>query len=159
MGKWTHLLGQYPERKLALKDLKEKCQKMTMDELEREVSKHHGRVKELKSQKSLAEQEYVAASEVLLERWADDGTQSIKREHLGQLVRTDDIRASIKDMAAFKQWAMEEQLEGLVQETVNANTLSSTMKVLLQEGKEIPECISLFIQSRVNVTKPKGVKP
>ena len=156
MGKWTHLLGQYPERKLALKDLKEKCQGMTMEALEKEVAKHHSTVKELKSQKSLAEQEYLAASEVLLERWSDDGTQSIKREHLGLLVRNDDVRARITDMTEFKAWAAEHDLSGVIQETVNANTLSSTMKVLLQEGSEIPECISLFIQSRVNVTQPKG---
>ena len=158
MGKWTHLIGQYPERKLALKDLRDKCAGMTMDELEREVAKHHKAVKLLKSQKALAEQEYVAASEVLLERWGDDGTQSIKRDHLGLLARTDDVRARITDMKAFKEWAQTKQLEGLVQETVNANTLSSTMKVLLQEGEDIPECISLFIQSRVNVTQPKGAK-
>jgi hypothetical protein len=156
MGKWTHLIGQYPERKLALKDLKEKCQKLSMDELEREVAQKQRRVKELKAEKALAEQEYVAASEALLERWSDDGTQSIKREHLGQLFRSDDVRARISDMVAFKEWAAAEQLEGLVQETVNANTLSSTMKVLIQEGKEIPECISLFIQSRVNVKTEGG---
>ena len=158
MGKWTHLLGQYPERKLALKALKDKCQDMSMQDLEKEVAKHHKRVKELKAQKSLAEQEYVAASEVLLEIWEADGTQSIKREHLGLLVRNDDVRASIKNMDEFKAWARENELGGIIQETVNANTLSSTMKTLLQEGTDIPDCISLFIQSRVNVTQPKGTK-
>jgi hypothetical protein len=157
MGKWTHLIGQYPERKLALKDLKEKCVELSMEDLEKEVAKHHSKVQELKSQKALAEQEYLASSEALLERWGEDGTQSIKRDHLGLLVRNDDIRARIINMDEFKAWAAEKQLEGLVQETVNANTLSSTMKVLLQEGEDIPECISLFIQSRVTVTKPKGV--
>ena len=156
MGKWTHLLGQYPERKLALKNLKDKCQDMSMQELEKEVARHHARVKELKAQKALAQQEYVAASEVLLEVWEVDGTQSIKREHLGLLVRNDDVRASIKNMGEFKAWARENELGGIIQETVNANTLSSTMKTLLQDGEDIPDCISLFIQSRVNVTQPKG---
>ena len=158
MGKWTHLLGQYPERKLALKALKDKCVELSMEELEKEVSKHHRRVKELKAQKSLAEQEYVAASEVLLEVWEVDGTQSIKREHLGLLVRNDDVRARITDMRAFSRWAKKNDLHGIIQATVNANTLSSTVKTLLQEGVDIPDCISLFIQSRVNVTQPKGTK-
>tara|TARA_R110000772_G_scaffold267971_3_gene393583 strand:+ start:20367 stop:20846 length:480 start_codon:yes stop_codon:yes gene_type:complete len=158
MGKWTHLIGEYPERKLALKDLKDKCEAMSMDELEREVAQHHKRLKELKSEKSLVEQQYVAASEALVERWQEDGTQSIKREHLGLLVRNDDVRARIIDMDEFKAWAKENQLADLVQETVNSNTLSSTVKTLLGEGTEIPECISLFIQSRVNVTQPKGAK-
>jgi hypothetical protein len=157
MGKWTHLLDSYPERKLALKSFKDLCLDMSMEELEREVARHHTDVKELKAKKSLSEQKYVAASEVLLERWREDGTQSIKREHIGLLVRNDDVRARIKDMKAFKEWAEQNDLGAIVTETVNANTLSSTMKTLLQEGVDIPDCISLFIQSRVNVTKPKGV--
>ena len=157
MGKWTYLIGQYPERKKALKNLKDICMALTEPELEKKVSKYSKRVKELKAEKALAEQEYVAAYEVLLERWKVNGTQSIKRDNLGLLVRCDDVRASIKDMDEFKEWAAENDLLGIVTETVNANTLSSTMKTLLQEGVDIPECISLFIQSRVNVTKPKGV--
>ena len=159
MGKWTHLIGQYPERKKALKDLKEKCEKMSMPELEKEVAKHHKKVKALKAEKALAGREYLAASEVLLERWEDDGTQSIKREGLGLLFRCDDVRADIVNMDEFKEWAEGEGLSDLVQETVNSNTLSSTVKTLLQDGEDIPECISLFTQSRVNVTQPKGAKP
>lgn len=156
MGKWTHLLDEYPERKLALKQLKDRCLELSMEDLEKEVAKHHKRTKALKAEKAQAEQEYVAASEVLLERWREDGTQSIKRDHLGLLVRHDDVRARVTDMRQFSRWAKKNDLHGIIQATVNANTLSSTVKTLLQEGVEIPDCISLFIQSRVNVTKPKG---
>jgi len=155
-GKWTHLIGKYPERKIALANLKENFQKLSMAELEEKVSRCYVRVQELKHEKAKAEQDYLAASEVLLELWGEDGTRSVKREHIGLLARHDDIRARINNMGAFKKWAAENGLGVLVQETVNANTLSSTMKALLQDGEDIPECISLFTQSRVNVTKPKG---
>jgi len=158
IGKWAHLVGKYPERKLALVNLKEGFQKLSMAELEEQVSKCSLLVKTLKHEKSKAEQDYLAASEVLIERWGEDGTRSVKREHIGLLARVDDIRARVKDMKAFKAWAADQGLEEIIQETVNANTLSSTVKALLQDGEDIPECISLFTQSRVNVTKPKGAK-
>lgn len=153
MGKWTHLLGEYPARKAAIQALKDTCIAMTTKDLEKCVATRYDKAKSLKAQKAQADQEYLAASEVLLERWSDDGTQSVQRQHLGQLVRADDVRASIKDMDAFKEWAAEHGLGDLVQETVHANTLSSAMKTLLQEGADIPESVSLFIQSRVNVKK------
>ncbi len=158
MGTWTHLLGKYPEKKIALDNLKKASEKLSMAQLEQVVSHRYQLVKELGQKKSVAYQEYIAASEVLLERWQDDDTQSVKRDHIGQLTRVDDVRASVNDIDVFKQWEKDQGLASLVQETVNKNSLSSVVKKMLENGDEIPACVSLFIQSRVKVTKPKGAK-
>ena len=156
MGTWTHLLGKYPEKKKALDNLRKASEKLSMSQLEHLVSHRYQSVQELKQKKSVAEQEYIAASEVLLERWQDDNTESVKREHIGQLTRVDSVWANVTDIDVFKQCEKDEGLASLVQETVNTNSLSSVVRKMLEDGDEIPECVSLFIQSRVNVTKPKG---
>ena len=81
----------------------------------------------------------------------------MKRDYIGNLSRLDDVRASPplismpsrsgRRSKGWSHWSYE---------TINANSLSSVMKKRLEDGEEIPECVKLFIQSRVSVTNPKG---
>ena len=61
MGRWTHLLGTYPEKKKALDKLKESAKKLTMSQLENMVSHRYKLLQDLKGQAAATKEEYTAA--------------------------------------------------------------------------------------------------
>ncbi len=156
MGKWTHLRGQYPEFKIAMVDLKEKVKLVPVDELETKVAELYLKKKRLEREKAVAENEYQAAQEVLLEHWKIKKTSQIKRDDLGTLTRTDDVHVTVKDEEALFKWLDENHLSNIKKTTVHHQTLNSTVKELLENGNPLPEGIKIFVKSNVRVTTPKG---
>lgn len=67
-------------------------------------------------------------------------------------------RASMgENKEAAKDWLRGNGLEAIIQETVNASTLSAVAKTLLEEGKELPQ--ELFKTTLMNTTSVTKVKP
>jgi aspartate aminotransferase-like enzyme len=69
-------------------------------------------------------------------------------------------RASMgENKEAAKEWLRKNGLGAIIQETVNASTLSATAKALLEEGKELdPDLFKTTLMTTTSVTKvkPKG---
>jgi hypothetical protein len=51
------------------------------------------------------------------------------------------------------EWLRENDLGSLIQETVNARTLSSAVKGLLEDGETIPEEMNVTIKKSVGMRK------
>lgn len=156
MGKWTKYRGEFPERLVALVDKKTIYQEYDIRKLEYKVAELDRLRKQLEQQKTDNQIELEAASEVLLQRWEVDGdTQQVKRESLGMLSRVDDLYVRVSNLDEFKQWAKDNNMANIVKETVNANTLTSSVKDLLADGNPIPEGVSIFTKSRIRASQPK----
>ena len=156
MGKWSHLRGTYPAREIAVHEKVSEYELKTTDELELTVAELDNKRKILDQQAKDNQVNLDSAMQVLLKRWEDNGdTQQIKRESIGTLSRIDDIYVHVKDMDAFKAWALENGCEALVKETVNAKSLSTTIKDLLVEGIAIPESVGIFTKSRIRASNQK----
>ncbi len=149
MGKWSHLVGQYPERKTALKDLKQFFGDKTTEELEELVTGYYTEHKEVLRQAGELSNRYEACSELLVERWSADRINAKKRNDIGSLSRFDQVFARVTDMGVFKKWAAENGIGNLVQETVNHTSLTSTVKELIKDGNPLPEGIAVFTKSRI----------
>jgi hypothetical protein len=156
MGKWTHFRGQYPERVVALVEKKGTYEEQSTEDLEYKVSFLDKNRKDLERLKTENQLELDAAMEVLLKRWEDQGdTQQVKREALGMLSRVDDIYCRISDLDEFKKWAMSNNMQSIVKETVNVSSLTSAVKDLLVDGNPIPEGVAIFTKSRIRASQPK----
>lgn len=155
MGKWSHLVGQYPERKEALKTLLALYKDKTTDELEKLVEGFYREQKDLERQAKQLGNKYQACSELLVERWSEDKLNSKRRSDIGGLSRHDSLFARITDMKKFKVWAKENGIGNLVQETVNHNSLTSTVKELIKDGNKLPEGIGIFTKSAIRPTTTK----
>lgn len=155
MGKWSHLIGEYPEKREASLAEKAKFIDKDIHELESLAAEIYDKKKRLEREFNKAKTEYTAVSEVLLDKWKEKQTTGCRRDDIGMLSRSDEVYARIANMREFKEWAAANGLANMVQETVNAQSLSSTVKQLMLDGEEIPEGISVFTKSKVKVTKPK----
>jgi hypothetical protein len=149
MGKWSHLVGNYPERKTALKDLKQFFADKTTEELEELVAAYYLEHKEVLRQAGELSNRYEACSELLVERWSEDRINAKKRNDIGSLSRLDQVFARVTDMKIFKTWAKENGIGNLVQETVNHTSLTSAVKEMIADGNPLPEGIAVFTKSRI----------
>lgn len=152
MGKWSHLIGQFPERKEALKDLKDLYADKTEEELEELVAKFYREKKDLERQATQASNKYEACSELLVDIWTKNKINSKRRNDLGTLSRNDQVFASIANMKEFKEWATSNGAGNLVRETVHQGSLTSTVKELIKDGNPLPEGINIFTKSRIKPT-------
>ena len=156
MGKWSHYRDKYPSRNEALDDRKVRYTAMSTYDLEFMVAELDKLRKKFDKDKGDNQIELDAATFILLERWEAEGdTQQVKRDALGMLSRVDDIHVRVSDLQAFKDWANENHMMSIVKETVNASSLTSAVKDLLQDGNPIPEGVSIFSKSRIRASQPK----
>ena len=155
MGQWSHLVGQYPEKREASLALRQEYLEMEQEELERLLSEQYKKKKNLEAEFGRAKQVFTAISEVLMDKWAVKETTQTRRDGIGTLSKVDDVFARISDLDEFKLWADENGLGNLVQEVVNPTSLTSTVKQLMLKGDEIPEGISIHTKSRIKVTQSK----
>jgi hypothetical protein len=149
MGKWSHLVGHYPERKTALKDLKSFFGDKTTEELEELVTGYYTEYKDLQRQAVEMCNRYEACSELLVAKWSVDRINAKKRNDIGSLSRLDQVFARVTDMPVFKKWAQENGIGNLVQETVNHTSLTSAVKELIADGNPLPDGITVFTKSRI----------
>jgi hypothetical protein len=155
-GKWSHYRDKFPVRTVALQEKKVAFEVCSTEQLEYDVARLDKRKKELDDIKSENQIQLDAATEVLLQRWEEQGdTQQVKREALGMLSRVDDIHVRVSDLDAFKQWAQDNNMTSIIKEQVNASTLTSAVKDLLIDGNPIPDGVSIFSKSRIRATQPK----
>jgi hypothetical protein len=152
MGKWSHLVGHYHEHKEALKTLLDLYEKTPTEELENLTAEFYREQKRLAREATEVGNKYQACSELLVERWSKDKLNAKKRSDIGNLSRHDSLFARITDMKVFKVWAQANGIGNLVQETVNANSLTSTVKELIKDGNQIPEGIGIFTKSSIRPT-------
>jgi len=156
MGIWSHLVGQFPERKTALKDLKDLYKDKEEDELEELVAHFYHEKKRLEREAASAGNRYEACSELLVTKWGANKINGKKRNDIGTLTRADQLFANVTDMATFKEWATKNGVGNLVQETVNHTSLTSTVKELIKDGAPLPEGIMIHTKSRIKpVATPK----
>jgi len=157
MGKWSHYRDKFPVRAVALDEHKEKFENLATEDLEYALSRIDKRKKEIDDLKAENQVQLDAVIEVLLKRWEESGdTQQVKRQALGMLSRVDDIHVRVSDLAAFKQWARDNDMMSIIKETVNASTLTSSVKDLLVDGNPIPDGVTIFSKSRIRATQPNN---
>jgi hypothetical protein len=152
MGAWSHLVGVYPERKTALKDLKDLYATKTAEELEELVAHYYREKKRLEREAGTMGNHYDACSELLVAIWGQNKLTGKKRNDIGTLTRNDSLFARVTDMSTFKEWATKNGIGNLVQETVNLSSLTSTVKEMITNGTPLPEGISIFTKSRIKPT-------
>lgn len=156
MGKWSHYKGQFPEKQIVEEEKRKQYEELTTEELEYKVCFLDRNGKHLEKMKTDNQAELEAATNVLLQRWEENGnTQQVKRDKLGMLSRVDDIYASVSDLNSFKTWAEQNNMQSIVKETVNAKTLTSAIKDLLVDGNPIPDGVGVFMKSRIRASQPK----
>ena len=154
MGKWSHLVGNYPERKTALRDLKVFFSDKTTEELEELVAGYYTEHKEVLRQAGELSNRYEACSELLVEQWRKERINAKKRNDIGSLSQSDPVFARVTDMSTFKKWAGENGIANLIQETVNHTSLTSAVKEMIADGNPLPEGIAVFTKSRIKPVAP-----
>jgi len=112
------------------------------------------KLKELKfkADYEYAKKERAKLEEEVFDRLENANIQSMNIDN-STLYRKTTIYASIKktDKENGLQWLMNNGYDSIIQETVNANTLSAVMKEFIAEGGEIPECISIFTKKSIGI--------
>lgn len=152
MGKWSHLVGHYPERKTALVALKNFYADKNEEELEELVAHCYREQKRLEREAGEFGNKLEACSELLLEMWNEDRINAKKRSDIGNLSRYDSVHAHITDIKVFKEWAKSNGIGELIQETVNVNSLTSTIKEMIKDGSKLPEGVGVYTKSRIKPT-------
>jgi len=94
------------------------------------------------------------AEETLCAQLEAVGIESFKTNR-GTFYTKTNIYASISagNRPVMFEWLRENDLGSLIQETVNARTLSSTVKGLLEDGETIPEEVNVTIKKSVGMRK------
>lgn len=104
--------------------------------------------------KIIAEVRDLLKTDVLPKMFERDQMTSFNTSTGYRVTTTVSTRASMVDKLNGMQWLRENNLGSIVTETVNASTLSSVAKTLLEEGKELdPLYFNVFLQPSTSVTK------
>jgi hypothetical protein len=72
---------------------------------------------------------------VVPEFMEDEEITKITVEDVGRVNITDDLRVVVEDKAAFHEWLVENDLEDMIVDTVNAATLTAFVRNRIKEGK------------------------
>ena len=106
----------------------------------------------LKADYEYAKKERIKLEELVYDRLEDANIQNINVDN-STFYRKTVAYASInkaKKEAAF-EWLQNNGFESIIQETVNANTLSAIMKEFIAEGGETPECIPIYVKKSIGI--------
>lgn len=68
----------------------------------------------------------------------EKGVHNIAVDGVGQCYLTDDVQVSASDKDALKVWLIDNHLEDMITENVNAQTLSAFVKRRLKAGEPLP---------------------
>ncbi len=108
------------------------------------------RLETLKEAKIQAEKEFADAESQLIERLREEGKDATARyDGLGYIgisrpaVYASFLQENKDDLFKFLR---SRKRQDLIQETVNARSLSSYVKEMLDVGKEIPQCINYYLK-------------
>ena len=75
---------------------------------------------------------------VIPEFMDEEDVRSVTYDGIGRVNAIDDIQVSTLDKDGAKEWLKKVDLEDLIQETVNAQTLSAALRKRLKDGKPMP---------------------
>lgn len=87
--------------------------------------------------------------------------ENIQVEEVGKCYLTDDINVTCKDKEAMKTWLIEQGLEDLITESINAQSLTAFVRRRMKAGEELPNellTIRPFTRAAIN-GKSKGEGP
>jgi len=103
---------------------------------------------ELKNQKS----EYAELEETVFAVMENEDVQKVSVKGR-TLYRKIDTYASITDKEAGYAWLKANDFGSIIKPTVNARTLTATMKEFMAEGGEIDESINITIKRRIGMRR------
>lgn len=105
-----------------------------------------------KSEYELLKLQRETMEETIYNIMEDAGMNAIKTDD-GTFYRRVDTYCSIRKEEQQKafEWLIENGLGDIIQETVNARTLTATMKERLDSGEQIPEFINVTTKNRVGI--------
>ncbi len=69
----------------------------------------------------------------------DDDTTSLTVSGVGRVNIMDDVQVKVQDKAALNEWLIEHELEDMITESVNAQTLAAFVRKRVRDAKEAPE--------------------
>jgi hypothetical protein len=94
-----------------------------------------------------------ALTALLVERYEDEDTSSIKLSDGGSVRVQIEPYASVEDRAKVRRWCIDNGMEELF--TIPWATLNSVTKERLLDGEPEPDGVKIFLKNKVVVTKPK----
>jgi predicted regulator of amino acid metabolism with ACT domain len=78
---------------------------------------------------------------------------SMTVEKVGRCNLQDDVQVKVEDKDALHEWLVDEELEDMISETVNSQTLTSCVRQRIKEGKDIPSCLKVSPVVRAVITR------
>ena len=143
------------ERMIGSQNLARNCEDMGLTERIQALQ----RLKDLyesadRIKKELGKSYDVARKEVVTEAMEEGDLSSVRVGGVGNVLLRDDMYVSVSDKLALQQWLEGIGAEDLIQETVNAQQLKSTLKRRMQEGGDLPEhCVKITPYTMAVITK------
>lgn len=96
------------------------------------------------------------AQELVPNAFDKSGLSTLNLEEGMRVTITSFVRASMKDKDRGYGWLRDNGAGDLIQNTVNASTLSAFAKSVMEEGRELPEeLFTVFIGANTSVTATK----
>lgn len=106
--------------------------------------------------KSPAEKMYDTLRFTVIPEFMDEeGVTSMTYEGIGRVNVIDDISVKTNDKEGVKMWLKENDLEDLIQETVNAQTLAAALRKRMKEDKKMPpeDVVTVTPITRAQITR------
>ena len=85
----------------------------------------------------------------------DAGLTNATIDGIGRVTVIDDVRTSVEDKQELMEWLREHEMEDMISEVVNANTLTAFVRKQLREGGEVPPPVKVTPFVRAQITKVK----
>lgn len=148
MGKWSHLVGKYPEKpenpstdyQRALMATRDKHRGKSTEELAQALTAAEKKVDEIDAQLSEAKLEVTALESLFLFHLKEQGIESVVAGGYTHTVSPEPQFAK-RDARALRQWAIDTKQEDLL--TINSQTLTSLAKTYFEEHNEAPPGVEL----------------
>lgn len=86
-------------------------------------------------------------------KMADLDSTSLRVKGVGRVEVRDDVYVKTLDKDGLRDWLLDEGLDHLISETVNASSLKSTMRQRISDGQETPECVEVTPYSYCVIVK------
>jgi len=112
---------------------------------------------QLKSEYETAKDKRIELEELVYARLEDANIQNINIENC-TMYRKTNVYASVpaaNKSEAF-EWLTNNGYESLIQETVNAKTLSAVIKEFTAQGGETPDCIKIHVKNTIGFKNLHG---
>lgn len=94
---------------------------------------------------------------VIPEFMDEQDIRNINYEGIGRVECRDDIQTTVHDKTGLNKWLEDEDLEDLIQRTVNAQTLAATLRQRIKDGKSMPPAAVATVKPivRAQITRSK----